>query len=115
MASALKILMESESGYDITLSLVVSTKDGVGIKPEWTSMKEVGDEGYPLWNFIEYLGMNFRLNLITYLTNSPENGSKYETDWELKLIEEAIKSTRTNWGQMYKNIHGNDSVSYTSE
>ncbi|AUB31357.1 lipoprotein [Spiroplasma floricola] len=115
LASALKILMESDSGYDITLSLVVSTKDGVAVQKGLESVKQIGDEAYPLWNFTEYLGMNFRLNLIPYLTNSSVNGAVYEGNWELDTIKKAITNTKTTWTQMYKNIHGNDAAQYTPE
>ncbi|WP_027062989.1 hypothetical protein [Mesoplasma seiffertii] len=110
LASALKILIEKDSEYDIQLSLVMSTKDGVAIHPGFLegssagNLKLLGDEAFPLYNFTKYLGMNFRLNLVSgYLTlpNDPANNP----DWEIEAMKSGVLQTHENWRKMHEVIN----------
>ncbi|ATQ35475.1 chitinase [Mesoplasma entomophilum] len=102
LASALKILIERDSAWDIQLSLVTSSKDGVSINSGFFSnnpnekgnLKLIGDEAFPLYNFTKYLGMNFKLNMVYGYSEKQINDDE---NWELKLIQEASVKTRDNW------------------
>ncbi|WP_027063095.1 lipoprotein [Mesoplasma seiffertii] len=104
LASALKILIERDNKFDVQLSLVVSTEWGISINPGLASsrnLKLLGDEAYPLYNFTKYLGLNFRLNLVTGYLTQPGNlelGQK----WEVEIMKKAVISSRKNWIEMHK-------------
>ncbi|AUF83436.1 hypothetical protein CXP39_01290 [Mesoplasma syrphidae] len=104
LAAALKILIERDNKFDVQLSLVVSTKWGISINPGLSSsrdLKLLGDEAYPLYNFTKYLGLNFRLNLVTgYLTET--DSLQLGQRWEVEIMKEAILASRKNWVEMHQ-------------
>ncbi|WP_342274831.1 lipoprotein [Spiroplasma endosymbiont of Cantharis lateralis] len=110
LASALKILIESDSTYDFQLSLVMSTKDGVALAPGFgehgqVNLNLIGDEIYPLYNFTKYLGMNFRLNLVTGYLTVP-NDVNTDSDWELETVKSGALQSAQNWNKLNKIING---------
>ncbi len=110
LASALKILIEKDSSYDFQLSLVMSTKDGVALHPGFgkngvNNLNLLGDEIYPLYNFTKYLGINFRLNLVTGYLTVP-NDVNTNSDWELKLIQDGAEQTAKNWMEINEVTNG---------
>lgn len=111
LAGALKILLEKHNDFDIRLSLVVSTEDGISSvagQKNWNGdISLLSDEEFPLFMFTKYLGMNFRLNLVfPYLTYN-ENYSSNE-DWELPIMKKATENTKNTWMTMNQNVNGND-------
>ncbi|ALD66264.1 lipoprotein [Spiroplasma cantharicola] len=112
LASALKILIESDSSYDFQLSLVMSTKDGVALHPGFgdagnNNLNLLGDEIYPLYNFTKYLGMNFRLNLVTQALTVP-NDAHTDKDWELKVIQDGAEQSAINWNKINEVTNGDN-------
>lgn len=112
LASALKILLENNHAYDFTLAQVVSTQDGIAVSSD-TVNTVLGDEASALYSFTKYLGMNFRLNLIPYLTVSEFTGgdkADQNPDWEIDVIKNAITATQKVWLDLHKKINGNTSM-----
>ncbi|ALD66263.1 lipoprotein [Spiroplasma cantharicola] len=110
LAAALKILIESDPKYDFQLSLVMSTKDGVALNEGFGANGEVhlnliGDEIYPLYNFTKYLGMNFRLNLVTGYLTVP-NDVNTNSDWELDIVKSGALKSAQNWNKLNNVING---------
>ncbi|AUF83709.1 hypothetical protein CXP39_02780 [Mesoplasma syrphidae] len=106
LASALKILVEKDIGYDVQLSLVMSTKDGVAISDgflETGSLKLLGDEAFPLYNFTKYLGMNFRLNLVAGYLTVPNEIT--DPNWVLETTKAGVLKTHINWQKMHRTIN----------
>lgn len=113
LASALKILIEEDekngsTPWDIRLSLVASNNDGLGFAPglfENGGEQHVGDEMSPLYVFTKYLGMNFKLNLVTgYLVN---DDNTEDGDWEIEMMKKQIMSTRDNWFRLNEVLNNN--------
>lgn len=116
LASALNILLTRDSSYDIQLSLVMSTKDGVAINDGYLGVgsphtkgdiKLLGDEAMPLYTFTKYLGMNFRLNLVTGYLTKQENPA---TNWVLDTIQQGVENTYDNWTKMNKIVNGDIAI-----
>ncbi|WP_342274830.1 lipoprotein [Spiroplasma endosymbiont of Cantharis lateralis] len=110
LASALKILIESDPTYDFQLSLVMSTEYGVALAEGFgqeglNNLNLLGDEIYPLYNFTKYLGINFRLNLVTGYLTIP-NDVNTNDDWELKQIQDGAKQTAKNWAKINEVTNG---------
>ncbi|AHI53589.1 hypothetical protein SSABA_v1c01770 [Spiroplasma sabaudiense Ar-1343] len=115
LAGALKILLEraeaageTTNQWDFRLSLVSSTKDGVATSPAFLQSgleQHVGDEFSPLYVFTKYLGMNFKLNLVTgYLTTDSQDPNG---DWEVEQMKSAIETTQKNWLKTHEILNGN--------
>ncbi|AKX34185.1 bifunctional chitinase/lysozyme [Spiroplasma litorale] len=116
LAGALKILLEKDNEFDIRLSLVVSTKDGISsviARPNgnWDGdISLIGSEEFPLYMFTKFLGMNFRLNLVLpYLTYSAYNEVGGDKDWEMKVIKSATEDTEKTWRTINDKLNGNTS------
>ncbi|WP_338972746.1 lipoprotein [Spiroplasma endosymbiont of Panorpa germanica] len=113
LAGALKVLLERDNDisnpWDFRLSLVSSTESGVGVSPGFlkTGKEEhVGDEFSPLYVFTKYLGMNFKLNLVTgYLTTDRKDP---KGDWEADMMKSAIQTTQESWRATNKILNGQD-------
>ncbi|QEH61624.1 bifunctional chitinase/lysozyme [Spiroplasma chinense] len=114
LASALKILLEQDNEFDIQLSLVMSTADGISISDGFLGnysphtkgdLYLLGDEAFPLYNFTKYLGMNFRLNLVAGYTDVWSQDQS-DSEWELKLIQSGVEKSHENWRKMYDVIFG---------
>ncbi|ASP28329.1 bifunctional chitinase/lysozyme [Spiroplasma corruscae] len=111
LAGALKILLESDNEFDIRLSLVVSTKDGIsgnGVKEGWNGdISLLSDEEFPLYMFTKFLGMNFRLNVVLpYLTVSDYNNANGKEDWELPVMKKAIEAVAEQRLILNSNVNG---------
>ena len=111
LAGALKILLEKHNDFDIRLSLVVSTEDGISSvagQESWNGdISLLSDEEFPLFMFTKYLGTNFRLNLVLpYLTYTDKHSSN--EDWELPIMKKAIDNTKNTWKIMDQNVNGNN-------
>ncbi|WP_342258408.1 lipoprotein [Spiroplasma endosymbiont of Dioctria linearis] len=112
LASALKILIEKDLSYDFQLSLVMSTEDGLALHPGFgdkgvNNLNLLGDEIYPLYNFTKYLGINFRLNLVTGYLTVP-NDVNTDSDWELKQIQDGALQSAQNWMEINKVTNGDE-------
>ncbi|WP_339034815.1 hypothetical protein [Spiroplasma endosymbiont of Cantharis rufa] len=112
LAGALKILIEKDLNYDFQLSLVMSTEYGVALAEGFgqegvNNLNLLGDEIYPLYNFTKYLGINFRLNLVTGYLTVP-NDVNTNDDWELKKIQDGAKQTAKNWMEINKVANGDE-------
>ncbi|AOG60554.1 bifunctional chitinase/lysozyme [Spiroplasma helicoides] len=117
LAAALKILVEEDSNYDFSLALVTSTKDGVAVSDDEQAMI-LGDEASPLYTFTKYLGMNFRLNLVPYLTvadTAAVEAPSINGDWEEKTIEAAVTNTSKVWMNLAKKLLSDESLTGINE
>ncbi|QBQ07299.1 bifunctional chitinase/lysozyme [Spiroplasma gladiatoris] len=119
LAGALKILIERDNDFDIRLSLVVSTKDGIASViansggNAWDGdISKIGNEEFPLYMFTKFLGMNFRLNLVLpYLTYSDFNTSGLTVNnWEVQIMEQAITKTEETWRIINDKVNGSSRV-----